>query len=366
MEEDRHGPDLDAPGATFVGVNLYVLLGRGQDYAWSATSAGQDIIDTFAEKLCEPGGGSPTINSMHYLYKGECRPIEVLNRDETLTPNPGDDNNGQGVQTFHLQAQRTVHGIVSKRGTVSGQPVAFAKLRSTYFHEADSARAFAAMNEPSQVQSASDFQHVMSRINFTFNWFYVDDKDIAYFNSGDNPVRAPNTDPEFPTWGTGDYDWQGWDPVLPEKGGGVDGGINTADYTPFDQHPQVIDQDYISSWNNKQAPGYRAAEDNYSYGPNHRVQSLNERIEAGLSGGNKMSLADLISAMEDGGSVDLRGSQVLPLMLDVIDSSGTLTPAESDAVAKLRAWAASGAHRRDNAPRDGHYDNAQAVALMDA
>jgi len=249
---------------------------------------------------------------------------------------------------------------------VGGQPVAYAKLRSTYFHEADSARAFAAMNEPSQVQSATDFQHVMSKINFTFNWFYVDDKDIAYFNSGDNPVRASGTDPEFPAWGTGQYDWQGWDPVLPEKGTGLDGGTNIADYTPAAQHPQVINQDYISSWNNKQAPGYRAAEDNYSYGPNHRVQSAQRANRGGISGGKKMSLADLISAMEDGGSVDLRGSQDLLLMLDVIESSGSLTTAESDAVGKLRAWVASGAHRRDNAPQDGHYDNADAIALMDA
>ena len=54
-------------GAAFAGVSLYVLLGRGHDFAWSATSAGQDIIDTFAEKLCEPDGGSPTIDSTHYL-----------------------------------------------------------------------------------------------------------------------------------------------------------------------------------------------------------------------------------------------------------------------------------------------------------
>jgi len=29
---------------------------------------------------------------------------------------------------------------------------------------------------------------------------------------------------------------------------------------PFAQHPQVIDQDYLTSWNNKQAPGYAAPE----------------------------------------------------------------------------------------------------------
>ena len=62
MEEDVHapasadGPGIDAQGAAFNGINLYVQLGRGRDYAWSATSAGQDIIDTFAVRLCEPSG----------------------------------------------------------------------------------------------------------------------------------------------------------------------------------------------------------------------------------------------------------------------------------------------------------------------
>jgi acyl-homoserine lactone acylase PvdQ len=371
MEEDLHGPDIDARGATFTGVNLYVLLGRGQDYAWSATSAGQDIIDTFAEKLCEPDGGDPgtepdpgTINSMHYLYKGECRPIEVLTRTNHILPNPGDPS---PPETFVLKAQRTVHGIVSKRGTVDGQPVAFAKLRSTYFHEADSARAFSDLNRPSRVQSPSDFQQVMSKINFTFNWFYADDRDITYFNSGDNPVRAAGTDPEFPTWGTGQYDWQGWDPVVDPSANGLAGGTNIAQYTPFAEHPRVTNQRYISSWNNKQAPGYRAAEDNYSYGPTHRVESLDERIEAGIAGGDTMSLPELIDAMEDAGSVDLRGSQVLPLMLQVIGTPGpALTADQQNAVAALQAWANSGGHRRDDDPKDGQYDSAEAIQIMDA
>jgi hypothetical protein len=128
----------------------------------------------------------------------------------------------------------------------------------------------------------------------------------------------------------------------------------------------VINQSYLSSWNNKQAPGYRAAEDNYSYGPNHRVQSLDERIQAGIAGGNTMNLPELIDAMEDGGSVDLRGSQVLPLMLRVITSSGPLTAAEANAVNTLQNWVNSGAHRRDDNPRDGHYDDAEAIKIMDA
>jgi acyl-homoserine lactone acylase PvdQ len=363
MEIDLHGPDIDARGATFVGVNLYVLLGRGQDFAWSATSAGQDIIDTFAEKLCEPGGGTPTINSMHYLYRGECRPIEVLNRDQVVVPRGGDTN---GLGPYHLQAQRTVHGVISKRGTVGGQPVAFARLRSTYFHEADSARAFSALNQPSRVSSAEEFQQVMEKINFTFNWFYADDKDIAYFNSGNNPVRAAGTDPEFPTWGTGEWDWQGFDPVLDPDAPGVSGGINTADYTPFSEHPQVINQQYITSWNNKQAPGYRAAEAQYGYSSIYRSEPLDDRIEDGIVGGATMSLAELIDAMEDAGTVDLRGDKVLPFMLAVIRQGPGGVPADlADEMATLEAWQQSGAHRRDR-DNNGSYEQSAAVQLMDA
>jgi acyl-homoserine lactone acylase PvdQ len=80
MEQDVHAPSLDARGVAFPGTNLYVQLGRGRDYAWSATSAGQDITDTFAARLCEPGGGAPSIRSGGYLFHGRCVAIEKLSR----------------------------------------------------------------------------------------------------------------------------------------------------------------------------------------------------------------------------------------------------------------------------------------------
>jgi acyl-homoserine lactone acylase PvdQ len=349
LEEDLHGPDIDANGASFPGVNSYVLLGRGQDFAWSATSAGQDIIDTFAEKLCEPDGSPPDVQSTNYLYKGECRPMEILTRVNNITPNPGDPS---PPETFTLEAQRTVHGIVYKRGTVDGQPAAFVRQRSTYFHEADSARAFADLNRPSKVQNVQDFQHTMSKINFTFNWFYADDQDIGYFNSGANPERADGADPDFPTWGTGEYDWKGWEDTF-----------KTADYTPFAEHPQVVNQTYITSWNNKQAAGYDAADDNYSYGPIYRSQRLDDRIEQRIQGTDKMSLPELIDSMEDGGTVDLRGAKALPLMLQVVGTPSD--PQLASAVNTLQAWVSAGAHRRDM-NQDGNYDDAAAVQIMDA
>jgi acyl-homoserine lactone acylase PvdQ len=349
LEEDLHGPDIDAQGAAFAGVNLYVLLGRGQDFAWSATSAGQDNVDTFAEKLCEPDGSQPTVQSTHYLWKGQCRAMEILTRTNNITPNPADPS---PAETFTVQAQRTVHGIVAKRGTVDGQPVAFTKQRSTYFHEADSARAFSNFNRPSKVRDFEDFKREAHKINFTFNWLYADDRDIGYFNSGDNPVRAAGADPDFPNWGTGEYDWQNFDEDL-----------QTADFTPIDEHPQVLNQPYITSWNNKQAPGYDSADDQFGYGPNYRSQSLDEQIQPRIAGASKMNLPELIDSMEVAGTKDLRATQLLPLMLQVVGTPSD--PQLAAAVAQLQDWVASGGQRIDH-DNDGQYDNPTAVQILDA
>ena len=348
MEQDIHcigtcagGPDIDASGATFPGVSLYVLLGHGPDFAWSATSAGQDIIDTFAEPLCEPDGTEPTIDSTHYLYRDECLPMETLTNAQTITPNPGDDcEGGTTCGAYVLTAYRTVHGIVYGRATVNGKPVAYARSRSSYFHEADSARAFMALNAnssgprcgtapantPCHVSSVEDFQRAMYKMNLTFNWFYADNQDIGYFNSGDNPVRARGTDPNFPTWGGGRWDWQGFDPILRDANGNRISGLNTAKYTAFSEHPQVINQEYITSWNNKQAPGFRAADDNWGFGSVYRSEPLDQGIEAALAQddgtGGLLNAADLVKAMEEAGSVDLRAREVLPYMLDAVGDPG--------------------------------------------
>ena len=62
-EADLHGGGIDARGATFPGSGPYVELGRGQDFSWSATSSGTDIIDQYVETLC---GGSDT----KYVFNG--------------------------------------------------------------------------------------------------------------------------------------------------------------------------------------------------------------------------------------------------------------------------------------------------------
>jgi acyl-homoserine lactone acylase PvdQ len=346
MEQDVHapasdaGPAIDARGAAFPGVNLYVELGRGRDYAWSATSAGQDIIDTFAVGLC---GG----DDQHYRFRGQCLAMEKLERTNHWTPSAADQT-PPGSET--LVAWRTKLGIVTGYGKVKGRPVAYTQLRSTYFHEVDSAGGFSAFNDPDAMRSPQDFQRAASLIGYTFNWFYVDDKHFAYFNSGNNPVRHRGITGQLPT--PAKYEWKGYDPST-----------WSASYLPFARHPRIVDgQPYITSWNNKQARGYAGADTNL-FSSVYRSQLLNRQLDKRLAGGRKLVLTDVVDAMEEAGTTDLRAQEDLPLALAIIGRPKD--PALAGAIAGLRAWLAAGGQRRDR-DNDKVYEHADAIRTLDA
>jgi acyl-homoserine lactone acylase PvdQ len=342
MEEDLHGPGIDARGATFPGVGLYVLLDHGRDYAWSATTATSDNVDTFAEVLCQ--------DDFHYRYNGECLPMEKLERTNTWTPN-GVDSTEPGSET--LTAYRTVHGIVFARGLVHRKKVAYVLARSTYFHEADSALFFRRMNDPGFMKGgcSKSFLQAVKSMNFLFNWACIDHDHIAYEQTGWMPRRASGTSPDFPILGTGEFDWKGYDPDT-----------HTGRWLPARKHPQAVDPPYLVSWNNKQAPGWAAADDVYTYGSIHRSQLIEDRVRRGIRGDRKMSLPQLVQAMEEPATQDLRAVKLLPLLVEAMGNpKGKL----GKAVRTLERWRASGAHRRD-LDGDGTYEDEAAVELMDA
>src|SRR5213078_4556908 len=132
---------------------------------------------------------------------------------------------------------------------------------------------------------------------------------------------------------------------------------------PFSQHPQAIDQDYFTSWNNKQAPGFRAADQQWGYGPIYRSQMLDEKLTPQISGDKKTTLAGVANAMEDAGTVDMRAEFVLPLALALLGNQRD--PAVAKVIAELKAWRAEGAHRIDR-DKDGVYEHSDAIRIMDA
>lgn len=356
MRQSLVGPGVASRGASFAGLNYATLVGRGVDYSWSPTSAGQDITDSFALRLCNPHGGTVAANSTHYLFRGACTPMEKLQRTNEWSASLG---SSVPTGSYKLVAWRTKLGIVTHRGTVAGKPVAYVKLRSTYMNELGASIGFSDFGDPDRVTSATTFQQSAAKIGYTFNWFYADKDDIAYYNSGDNPVRAGGADPNLPTWGDQKYEWKDWNPTT-----------NKATYTSFAQHPQAINQSYLTSWNNKQAPGYSAADGNFSQTAVHRVDMLDVRINKVLNAGQKFTRAKLVEVMQDAATTDLRGQEVLPLLLRVLRSQPISDPVAKAAVGKLEAWLDSTSQRR--AAQDPNvtgvyaYDHKEAIAIMDA
>ncbi len=358
MEEDIHGPGIDAEGASFPGTNLYVQLGHGRDYAWSATSSGQNIIDTFAVPLCTRGRGRVPINSDHYLFHGRCVAMQTLKHSESWQPNIA-DSTPAGSVTFEVQ--RTAYGLVTARARIHGHPVAYTNLRSTYMHEIDSALGFYLLNDPAQMNDVESFFNAASNIGYTFNWFFANTHHIAYYDSGLNPLRAHNADPLFPSWAR--YAWRGYRGRPRLTPGGL-----TENHTQTFTHPFAVDQPYLTSWNNKQAPGYNDAATGQEYSSVYRSQLLDNNIRPYLRadhGHGTLTLADLINAMGNAGTQDLRGVEVLPYALKVLGHPQG--PLGHD-VALLRAWVASGAHRinRIHPGATGSYQQSAAVRLMDA
>ncbi len=342
-ELDLHSPDYAAEGASFPGTGV-VELGRGVDYAWSATSAGSDVIDQRLEKICNPTGGAPAAHGAYYLFKGRCVPMITEHFKEFALPKPS----GVGApalldHVIHL----TRHGVVQGWTTSGGNPVAVVSQRSTFRHDVDSVIGFLRWGQPALTHNVRSWMKGAAQIGYTFNWFYVDNRDTGYFVSGKDPIRPSNVDPSLPTWGTGISEWRG--------------------FLSASQHVHEINPPtgFFVSWNNKPAPEFAAADDQYGYGQVYRSVMLVNQLKAQLAAHNgRVTRAQVVQAMETAASQDLDGVTVLPLLLEYL--SGRNEPAGVQAMlAQLRSWVDDGAHRRKAAPGDTQYAHAAAVAISD-
>src|SRR5215212_1828671 len=121
METDVHGGGIDSRGVGVPGFSFAHVIGRGEDFSWSLTSASNDIVDQYAETLC----GDDT----HYVYKGRCREMDTFAAGtlEGVPFNP------------EVSFRTTVHGPVQGYATVGGRRVAISTKRSTRGREVASA-----------------------------------------------------------------------------------------------------------------------------------------------------------------------------------------------------------------------------------
>jgi acyl-homoserine lactone acylase PvdQ len=319
-EVDAHGGGIDARGVSFPGSAPYVELGRGQDYSWSATSAGSDNIDIFVETLC----GDDT----HYRFERGCR--------EMTTFDAGTRGYSHDPVVFH----ETVHGPVIGYATVNGRRVAISSARTTRGREVASALGFADLNT-NAVHDVQSFFDSANKIELTFNWFYADKDNIAMFSSGRLPVRHPQVDMGLPTNGTGKYEWRG--------------------FMSEDQHPHGTEPSdgVITNWNNKQARGWQAADDQWAYGSLYREQMLRDAIQRQQT----HTLGSVVAAMNRAATQDFRDQKVMRGISAVLDGTTAPSARAQQMLTILEAWRAAGSSRLDR-DTDGKIDDPGA-AIMD-
>ncbi len=354
-EKDVHGPGIDARGVGFLGVDFYVLLGRGTRYAWSATSSGADNVDQLLVERCSTttAADAPLDG---YRRGGSCVAFETwqhtLDAPATpLAPQP---------KQVTWQVWRSEFGPVLWWGELTnGTPVAVVERRSTYGREVTSAIGFKQLNDPEFMAAGVDqFRAAAGAgIDYTFNWFYVDDRDIAMQDSCRCPVRAANVDPALPVLAGGDFDW-------------------TGEYLTTDQLPHSVNPDsgMLVNWNNRPAAGWGSSDAEFGYGPIHRSLALSIPLQARLDQDvadageivSTVTRADVVTIMRDAGTQDLRGALVLPRLLDALgEPPDDVDPRLFDLRERLEIWSDSGAFRRDQ-DDDGAVDDPVAPSIMDA
>jgi len=187
------------------------------------------------------------------------------------------------------------------------------------------------------VHSPEQFFEAANKLETTFNMAFVDASNIAYFSTGRLPITAPGTDPSLPTLGNGEYDWRG--------------------FLSLEQHPHEVNPagDIFLNWNNKPAPEWGAASDNYAYGPVHRVQLYTGFKKRGVTE------TKVVQIMNKAATQDLRAVKVWPVIEQVLAGGPAPTPLAGEAAGLVDKWVEEGASLYGV-----EQPNAPAAAVMDA
>jgi acyl-homoserine lactone acylase PvdQ len=321
------GPGIEAEGVV-APISPYVFIGRGRDFAWSLTSASNENTQQFLLKLCNPEAGPVTRESEYYEYEGKCIAMTTFDAGEI---------GALGKEPAHeVYFKESVYGPVSGTVTVKGAPYAIANDRSDRGREPAGEMAFSALDSE-KVHSPEQFFEAANKLETTFNMAYIDSKNIAYFSTGRLPILAPGTDPSLPTLGNGEYNWRG--------------------FLSLEQHPHDVNpaSEIFTNWNNKPAPEWGAASENFSYGPVHRVQLYTGFKKRGVTEDK------VVRIMNKAATQDLRAVQVWPVIEQVLAGGPAPSPLASEAAGMVDKWVEEGASLYGvNQP------NAPAAAVMDA
>ena len=310
-----HGAGLDAAGLSIAPCGLPVM-GRTADFGWLITTGERDTIDTFVEKL------NPE-NKHQYWFKGQWRDMDV--RSETIEV--------KGGKPVVIKVARTVHGPVIEWDLKNNR--AYSQQWASWLSEGNAWSSFVRFVRAKSLAEMEDIV-INKNIAVNNNLSYGDRQgNIAFWHTGNLPIRAAEADPRLPTPGTGEYEWQGF--VEPAQ-------------RPHLKNPK---KGWLFAWNSKPSSDTVFA-DGSRWGKHFRTYLPVSLIE----GDNSVTLDDMkqfnktIAAAF--GSVDLTITATRffePFWQEAVQ--GATDQRIKDAVALMTAWN----NMYEDLDGDGYYDH---------
>lgn len=318
-ELEIQGGDVHVHGVGVPGGGPGVVIGYTPHTAWSITTAQDDQVDTYVDRIRPAAGGG-----YEYRWRGAWHPVGQRTETISVRTNapelPVLGARAVPVYTQHSATlYRTLHGP-------SGAPLpctvvyldakagrSYCKVRSFFNKELRSGMSLVDINKATTLAA---FGRAVREGVAGFNFVYADDRGhIAYWHAGRIPIRARGHDTRLPVPGDGRYDWRGF----------------------LDPHawPSVVDpaQGFVASWNNKPQVSWPDSGDGSVWGAYERVRQPMALLRAR----KRFTLDQAWQAARRTGELDLRATLGFkPLLTRLARLS--LEPVERAAVKLVASW----------------------------
>ena len=262
---DLHGGGIDTRGASAPGFPGYMLIGRGQDFAWSLTSAGNDMIDEYVETLC-----------------GERHPLPLQG---PLPPAWAPSTRARS-RAGKVSFRTTVHGPVTGYATVGGKRVAITEKRASRGRDVLWQLLFQDLSHEPAAERPAVPAHPPRRRRSPSTWPTRTTATSRCSPPGRLPLRAPGVDPSLPTDGRGGYEWRG--------------------FLPARRHPQVDQPEERRAGQLEQQAGPQTSRPPTTSGATAR-STARTCSRPGSRKRRRHTLASVVSAMNAGGHERLPG-----------------------------------------------------------
>lgn len=322
-EMEIEGGQFHVHGVGVPGGGPGVVIGYTPHLAWSITTAQDDQVDTYVDRIRAAAGGG-----YQYWWRGAWRP--VAQRQETIrvnTQTPNISLIGAALGTpvykdYTFTFYRTFHGPAAHPAACTvfyldpAAGLSYCKARAFWNRELQTGLAVVAINKATGL---SGFQAAIRQNVAGFNFVYADDRgNIGYWHTGSVPIRPRGADPRLPLPGGGAYDWKGF--LSPSK------------------WPHVVDpaQGFVASWNNKPQASWEDSGDGTLWGAFGRVR---EPMGLLASHRGRFTQRTLWQVAQRTGELDLRATLGFkPLLTGLARRWRRLTPLERQAVRIVSRW----------------------------